>query len=123
MPENLEEWLKHIEGVHPRAVEMGLERVTTVKDALHLAPEFPIVTVGGTNGKGSACAMLEAILQQAGYRTGCYTSPHLLRFNERVRLGREEAADEALSRAFAAIEAARGEVALTYFEFTTLAAV
>ena len=93
MPENLEEWLKHIEGVHPRAVEMGLERVTAVKHALHLTPDFPIITVGGTNGKGSACAMLEAVLHQAGYKTGCYTSPHLLRYNERVRLKREDATD------------------------------
>ncbi|HUP93884.1 MAG TPA: bifunctional tetrahydrofolate synthase/dihydrofolate synthase [Burkholderiales bacterium] len=123
MPENLDAWLKHIEGVHPRAVEMGLERVTAVRHALHLTPDFPIITVGGTNGKGSACAMLEAVLHQAGYKTGCYISPHLLRYNERVRLAREDAADEALSRALAAVEAARGAVPLTYFEFSTLAAV
>ena len=86
-------------------------------------PRFPIVTVGGTNGKGSACAMLEAILSHAGYRVGSYTSPHLIRYNERVRIDRREASDEALVRAFGAIEAARGDVPLTYFEFGTLAAV
>ncbi|MGZ5227570.1 MAG: bifunctional tetrahydrofolate synthase/dihydrofolate synthase, partial [Burkholderiales bacterium] len=74
----LQDWLTHIERVHPRTIEMGLERVAVVKDTLGLVPRFPIVTVGGTNGKGSACAMLEAILHEAGYRVGCYTSPHLV---------------------------------------------
>jgi dihydrofolate synthase/folylpolyglutamate synthase len=94
-----------------------------VKDALGVAPRFPIITVGGTNGKGSACAMLEAILATAGYKVGCYTSPHLLQYNERVRLAREDAADEALVRALTAVDDARGAVPLTYFEFSTLAAV
>jgi dihydrofolate synthase / folylpolyglutamate synthase len=119
----LEDWLTHIERVHPRAIDLGLERVATVRDALQLKPGWPVVAVGGTNGKGSACAMLEAILTHAGYRVGCYTSPHLLRYNERVRVGRREADDEALSSAFAAVERARGPVPLTYFEFGTLAAV
>src|SRR5215212_3227662 len=123
MPANLQEWLQHIERVHPRAVEMGLERVSEVRRALDLTPSFPIVTVGGTNGKGSACAMLEAILSEAGYKTGCYTSPHLVRYNERVRVAREDASDEALTRALAAVEHARTDVPLTYFEFSTLAAV
>ena len=115
-------WLGHIERVHPQAIEMGLERVAAVKSALGLAPVFPVFTVGGTNGKGSACAMLEAILDHAGYKVGCYTSPHLLRYNERVRVSRREASDDALVRALEAVEAARGEIALTYFEFSTLAA-
>ena len=102
---------------------MGLERVAAVRDALELRAAFPIFTVGGTNGKGSACAMLEAILDHAGYRVGCYTSPHLLRYNERVRMRRSEATDEDLCRALAAVDAARGGVALTYFEFSTLAAM
>ena len=123
VPKTLPEWLDYIERVHPRAIEMGLARVAAVRDALKLEIAFPVVTVGGTNGKGSACAMLEAILDHARYRVGCYTSPHLVRFNERVRVGRVEACDEDLARAFAAVEAARGEIALTYFEFATLAAL
>lgn len=102
---------------------MGLERVAVVRTAMGLAPSFPVITVGGTNGKGSACAMLEAILDHAGYRVGCYTSPHLLRYNERVHLRRREASDEALARAFAAVDEARGDTPLTYFEFSTLAAM
>jgi len=122
-PATLADWLAHIERVHPGAVELGLERVRTVADALHLAPAFPLITVGGTNGKGSVCAMLEAVLNAAGYRVGLYTSPHLTRYNERVRIGTREAGDADLARAFAAVEAARGTVTLTYFEFGTLAAM
>ena len=122
-PETLADWLAHIERVHPRAIEMGLERTLQVKQALGLNPSFPIITVGGTNGKGSACAMLEAILHHAGYRVGCYTSPHLLRYNERVRIARSEARDDDLVQAFVAVDRARGGVPLTYFEFGTLAAM
>jgi dihydrofolate synthase/folylpolyglutamate synthase len=88
-----------------------------------LAPRFPIITVGGTNGKGSACAMLESILSEAGYRIGLYTSPHLLRYNERIRIGRNETADGDIVEALAAVERARRDVPLTYFEFSTLAAM
>lgn len=102
---------------------MGLERVAAVRDALQLVPAFPVFTVGGTNGKGSACAMLEAILAHAGYKVGCYTSPHLVRYNERVRIAGVEASDAQLVQSFSRIEAARGAVPLTYFEFGTLAAV
>lgn len=102
---------------------MGLERVDEVRRRLQLMPDCPVITVGGTNGKGSTCAMLTSIYQQAGYRVGCYTSPHLLRYNERVRVCGEEASDEALVAAFIAIDAARGDTPLTYFEFGTLAAV
>lgn len=119
----LDDWLRYIERVHPQGIAMGLERVIAVKRAMGLDPQFRILTVGGTNGKGSACAMLEAILDQAGYRVGCYTSPHLLRYNERVRIGRREANDADLVRAFEAVEQARGGTSLTYFEFGTLAAV
>ena len=119
----LAQWLSYIERVHPRSIAMGLERVASVRRALALDPAFPIFTVGGTNGKGSACAMLEAILHHAGYRTGCYTSPHLERYNERVRISRREASDEALVGALSAVERARGTTTLTYFEFSTLAAV
>jgi len=122
-PDTLDGWLSHIDAVHPRTIAMGLERVSAVRQAMNLAPAFPLIIVGGTNGKGSACAMLEAILHHAGYRTGCYTSPHLLRYNERVRIAREEVSDAALVEAFGRVEAARGEIPLTYFEFGTLAAV
>ncbi len=123
MPDTLAGWLSYLEGLHPKTIDLGLERVAAVKSRLGLEPAFPLVTVGGTNGKGSTCAFLEAILASAGYRVGLYTSPHLLRYNERVRVAGREADDGALCRAFAAVEAARGETALTYFEFGTLAAM
>ncbi|PWB58406.1 MAG: bifunctional tetrahydrofolate synthase/dihydrofolate synthase [Nitrosomonadales bacterium] len=116
-------WLAYLERLHPKTIELGLERINQVRARLLLQPSFPIITVGGTNGKGSTCAMLEAILAAAGYRTGLYTSPHLLRYNERVRIASQEASDAALCEAFAAVEAARGEVSLSYFEFGTLAAM
>jgi len=123
LPKTLPQWLEYIERLHPQTIALGLDRVEKVKHALGLAPPFPVFTVGGTNGKGSVCAMLEAILHCAGYRVACYTSPHLLRYNERVRINRAEAPDTDLARAFAAVEAARGGVPLTYFEFGTLAAL
>jgi dihydrofolate synthase/folylpolyglutamate synthase len=122
-PTTLGGWLEHIERLHPQAIAMGLDRVFEVRRALALDPAFAIITVGGTNGKGSVCAMLEAILDLSGYRVGCYTSPHLLRYNERVRVGRAEAHDTDLVRAFSAVEEARGHVPLTYFEMGTLAAM
>jgi len=122
-PETLDGWLAYIERLHPQAIAMGLERVLSVRHALALDPGYPIITVGGTNGKGSCCAMLEAVLLHAGYRVGCYTSPHLLRYNERVRIGGREANDAVLCRAFARVESARQGTLLTYFEFGTLAAM
>ena len=121
----LTEWLFYLEQLHPITIEMGLDRVDQVKDRLGLAPDFPIITVGGTNGKGSTCAMMESILSCAGYRVGCYTSPHLLRYNERVRISRYEARDEDLCKAFEEVELARvgSAISLTYFEFGTLAAM
>jgi dihydrofolate synthase/folylpolyglutamate synthase len=100
---------------------MGLDRVREVAQRLRLEMPGTSIVVAGTNGKGSTCAMLESILLSAGYRVGCYTSPHLVRFNERARLDGEAATDEALVAQFEAVEAARGDIALTYFEFTTLA--
>jgi dihydrofolate synthase / folylpolyglutamate synthase len=123
LPVSLAEWLVYIEHQHSRPIELGLGRVCRVRDAMALPPLPVVITVGGTNGKGSTCAMLEAILRAAGYRVGLYTSPHLLRYNERVRVDLVEASDEALAASFAAVEAARGEVPLTYFEYGTLAAV
>lgn len=124
----LAEWLSFLEAQHPRGqagIELGLERVRRVLGAMGLCPRlpFPVVTVAGTNGKGSSVAMLEAVLIAAGHRVGVYTSPHLLRYNERVRLDGHPVADEILVRGFARVEAARGEVPLTYFEFGTLAAL
>lgn len=118
-------WLAHLEALHPRGqagIELGLERVRQVKAALGQRQSCPVVTVGGTNGKGSTCALLERILRAAGYRVGVYTSPHLLRYQERVRIDGAPAPDEAFRAAFARVEEARGGVPLTYFEFGTLAA-
>ncbi|WP_062403530.1 bifunctional tetrahydrofolate synthase/dihydrofolate synthase [Limnohabitans sp. 63ED37-2] len=117
----LQEWLDWCEQLHPVAIDMGLDRVKTVADRMNLRFDCPVITVAGTNGKGSTCAMLEAVLLQAGYRTGVYTSPHLVHFEERCRLHGESASAEAFAQAFAAVEAVRGEVSLTYFEFSTLA--
>lgn len=122
-PAGLADWLTYLEALHPKTIELGLERVQAVKKALQLNPQFPVILVGGTNGKGSTSAYLEAMLSAADYRVGLYTSPHLLRYNERVRIQRRDAEDAALCAAFAAVEAARGEVSLSYFEFGTLAAV
>ena len=119
----LQEWLRFIEQQHPSAIALGLERVRKVFDGLRISIACPVIVVGGTNGKGSTCALLEAILGAAGYRTGLYSSPHLLRYNERVRVAGTEASDAALCEAFAAVDRARGEVPLTYFEFGTLAAL
>jgi dihydrofolate synthase/folylpolyglutamate synthase len=123
MPQSLQAWLTYLETLHPKTIALGLERVAAVKQRLRLAPAFPIITVGGTNGKGSVCAMLEAILHAAGYRVGCYTSPHLLDYNERVRIAKTPASDAELCASFERIEQARGDIALTYFEFGTLAAM
>ena len=120
---SLAEWLAFVERQHPATIALGLERVAQVYARLQIALRAPVLTVGGTNGKGSTCAMLEAILRAAGYRTGLYMSPHLLRYNERVRVRGAEASDEALCEAFARVEAARASVPLTYFEFGTLAAL
>ncbi len=120
-PTTLIDWLTRLESLHPKAIDMGLERVAAVWQRLGVTLGCPVVTVGGTNGKGSTCAMLESILMQGGYRVGLYTSPHLIDFNERARIDGCVATDEQLVTAFEAVEAARGEVSLTYFEFTTLA--
>ena len=123
MPKTLADWLIYLESLHPKTIALGLERVAQVKQRLNLSPDFPVIVIGGTNGKGSVCAMLESILHAAGYRVGCYTSPHLLHYNERVRIAKQQASDEELCASFAAIEHARGDIPLTYFEFGTLAAM
>jgi len=147
MPSNLADWLIYLESLHPKTIALGLERVAQVKQRLNLIPDFPVITVGGTNGKGSVCAMLESILHAAGYRVGCYTSPHLLHYNERVRIAKRQASDAELCASFEKIEQVRKgrsanseipiptptlplkgrgqslEIPLTYFEFGTLAAM
>ena len=122
-PSNATQWLAYIEALHPKSIAMGLDRVQAVANKLQLKPNFPIITVAGTNGKGSVCAMLSHIYTEAGFSVGCYTSPHLIRYNERVCINSHEISDDDLCTAFAAVEAARGDVALTYFEMGTLAAM
>ncbi|NBY68492.1 MAG: bifunctional folylpolyglutamate synthase/dihydrofolate synthase, partial [Betaproteobacteria bacterium] len=117
----LSEWLAYCEKLHPFAIEMGLDRVRQVADRMQLALKVPVITVAGTNGKGSTCAMLEAIYLQAGYKTGVYTSPHLVQFEERCRLLGESPKAAEFASAFEQVEQARGETPLTYFEFSTLA--
>jgi dihydrofolate synthase / folylpolyglutamate synthase len=121
---SLDAWLAHVEQLHPKGIALGLDRVSVVWRRMGCALGCTVITVGGTNGKGSTCAMLEAILRAGGYRTGRYTSPHLLRFNERAAIDGRDVDDAAFVAAFADVEAARCRepaVELTYFEFTTLA--
>jgi dihydrofolate synthase / folylpolyglutamate synthase len=131
-PRTLEDWLSYIEGLHPKNIEMGLDRVRAVWQRVGLALACPVITVAGTNGKGSTCAMLESIYTQAGYRTAVYSSPHLVHFLERCRIAGENADATEFIAACATIERARAgfnavnnlqqeSIALTYFEFTTLA--
>ncbi len=122
LPTTLPAWLALLEARHAETViNMGLDRVLAVKERLQLAFTCPVIMVAGTNGKGSTCAMLESILLRAGYRVGLYIKPHFLDFNERARVNGELATDAQLVAAFNAVEAARGDTMLTYFEFTTLA--
>jgi dihydrofolate synthase/folylpolyglutamate synthase len=120
-PDTLAGWLSRLESQHPVTIDMGLDRVAAVATRMNIRFDCPVITVGGTNGKGSTCAMLEAILLQAGYRVGLTTSPHLIDFNERARVVGEAASDAELVRYFAAVEQARDDISLSYFEFTTLA--
>ena len=118
---NLSDWLAHCERLHPKTIDMTLDRVKAVKERLGIAFDCPTVVVAGTNGKGSTCAMLESIALHAGYRVGLYIKPHLVHFQERCRVGGAPVAAESLEPHFEAVEAARGDITLTYFEFTTLA--
>jgi len=122
-PTTLAEWLALLESRHFKIIDLGLDRVAQVKERLDIRFKCPVIVVGGTNGKGSTCAMLESILTRAGYRVGLYIKPHFLHFNERARISGECASDAALIASFEAVEAVRGDISLTYFEFTTLAIV
>lgn len=120
---SLADWLSYLEQLHPSAIDMGLERSREVAQRLGLTKLAPrVITVTGTNGKGSTCAFLASLLQEQGLKVGVYSSPHLLRYNERVQIAGVEASDAMLCQAFAVVEAARGETSLTYFEMGTLAA-
>ncbi|WP_028839598.1 bifunctional tetrahydrofolate synthase/dihydrofolate synthase [Thermomonas fusca] len=124
MSRTLPDWLAFIERQHPHAIAMGLERVREVAARMGLGKPAPhVVTVAGTNGKGSTVAFVEAIARAQGLRVGAYTSPHLLRYNERVRIDGHDVGDAALVEGFEAVEAARGDTPLTYFEYGTLCAL
>ncbi len=127
-PNTLTGWLAYCEQLHPNGIngiELGLDRIRVVAQRMDLRFDCPVITVAGTNGKGSTCAMLESILGQSGYKTGTFTSPHLVHFEERLRLNGEAVSATKLVAAFADVQRARGlngsEIVLTYFEFTTLA--
>ncbi|MCU0927933.1 MAG: bifunctional tetrahydrofolate synthase/dihydrofolate synthase [Burkholderiaceae bacterium] len=120
-PTTLGDWLAHCERLHPKTIDMTLERVRAVRERLGLRFSVPVITVAGTNGKGSSCAMLESIALAAGYRVGLYIKPHLVHFEERCRIDGAPVRAESLLPHFEAVEAARGDTTLTYFEFTTLA--
>ena len=130
-PATVDAWLAYLETLHPKSIAMGLDRVRAVGANLDARVACPVVTVAGTNGKGSTCAMLDSVLRCAGYSVGLYTSPHLTRYNERVRIHGREATDPELLAAFDAVEDARvatsgrdgAPTELTYFEFGTLAAL
>ncbi|MET3466404.1 dihydrofolate synthase/folylpolyglutamate synthase [Variovorax sp. 1133] len=118
--ETLNDWLERAERLHPKNIELGLERAKEMAQRIGLRFGCPVITVAGTNGKGSTCAMLESILMHAGYRTAVFTSPHLVHFEERLRLRGEAVDASKLIASFEVVEKARGDMALTYFEFTTL---
>lgn len=121
LPVSLDDWLAHCERLHPKTIDMTLDRVKAVQARMGLHFDCPVIAVAGTNGKGSTCAMIDSIARAAGWRVGLYSKPHLVHFEERCRINGEQIAAEALVPHFAAVEAARGDTTLTYFEFTTLA--
>ncbi|MEP4485023.1 MAG: bifunctional tetrahydrofolate synthase/dihydrofolate synthase [Halioglobus sp.] len=121
---SLAQWLQHLEAIHPAEIELGLDRIRSVAHALNLLPfPLPVVTIAGTNGKGSTAAVLERLLTAHGMTTGLSTSPHFLNFNERIRVKGAAVSDTDIAASFAQIEEARGDTTLTYFEFATLASL
>ena len=120
---SLASWLSYIEEIHFNQIDLGLERVLQVKEKAGINPDFPIILVGGTNGKGSTCAFIESILNESNLKVGCYTSPHFINFNERIRINKNEASDNKIVDALNYLENKRENISLTYFELTTLAAV
>ena len=123
MQRSVEDWLSLLEKRHPTEIELGLDRIAAVADHMGISPgSAHVITVAGTNGKGSTCAMIDALVSAHGYRTGRYASPHLLRFHERITVTGNAVEDTQLLAAFSAVEVGRGDISLTFFEFTTLAA-
>ena len=120
---SLKDWLGYIESIHLFKIDLTLERIKVVVERLNLDISFSIITVGGTNGKGSTCAILESIYKEAGYKVGCYTSPHFLQFNERIKLQAVPVSDDLICEAFTKIESVRKGISLTYFEYGTVAAM
>ena len=120
-PVTLADWLAHSAGLHPQSMDLSLERTVEVARRLGIRFEVPVITVAGTNGKGSTCAMIESIARHAGYRVGLYQKPELVHFTERCRVGGVPVAEAELTLHFAAVEEARGDILLTQFEFGTLA--
>ena len=121
---SLAEWLAYFETLHPKKIDMSLDRIRVILDALGLVPpSYTVITVGGTNGKGSCVAILESIYRAAGYRVGAFTSPHLVRFNERIRFDGRDATDAELVELFESIDASLGSVTLSYFEASAVAAL
>ena len=118
---SLSQWLAYLESIHPTTIDMGLDRVKQVANALQIHFDSRVIIVGGTNGKGSTCALMEQALLRNGQSVGVYSSPHLLDYRERVRVNGDLPAEAVFCRAFEQVEAARGETSLTYFEFGTLA--
>ncbi|MDD2761170.1 MAG: Mur ligase family protein, partial [Methylomonas sp.] len=122
--DSLDDWLRWQEACHPRQIDLGLDRVASVYARLEaITKKIPTITVAGTNGKGSSVAFLEAIYRAQGYRVGAYTSPHILKYNERIRIDGESLSDAEICASFERIDAARGDTSLSYFEFGTLAAL
>ena len=122
--DTLADWLAHLETLHPKSIDLGLDRIRAVAQALSVLPaKSRTITVAGTNGKGSCVAALQALLLKSGCSVGVYTSPHLISFNERIAINGKPASDQQILAAFEAIEAARGPISLSYFEFATLAAL
>lgn len=121
---SLEMWLDYLSNIHTSAIDLGLDRVQAVASKANLTkPAQHVITVAGTNGKGSTCALMEAILLDAGYSVGVYSSPHLIRYNERVRINGQDLSDEKMVQSFDFIEKERGEISLSFFEYGTLAAL
>jgi len=117
----------YLDNIYPdtnhQPIKLGLDRVSSVKNFAKIEPNFPIITVGGTNGKGSVCAFLETIYSKAGYSVGCFTSPHLFKFNERIKINLEQVDDEPILESLNIINTKKKSIELTYFEITTLAAM
>lgn len=120
---SLNEWLAYIDSINSKSISLGLDRVKLVKDICNLNPNFPIILVAGTNGKGSSCKFLESILCSSGFNVGCYTSPHIFNFNERISINKKLLSDELIVDSIKFIDDSRGNISLTYFEITTLAAM